>query len=306
MKKIINLLFALILITTCYAQKEQLELNLIKGEVYTQKLNSHMSIIQTISGQEAKTEMFLSGITTYKVIEIHNSIYELEVRYESLSMKMILPNGTVEFSSEKHDEKDIFSTLLGLLKDKPFLIKMTKTGKINEVSNIEKIFMGMFDKLPKLTEVQKQQIQNQLMQAYGEKAFKGNLEMCTAIFPDSAVSKGDKWVVQTKLESGMAANMETTYELMEINDSYYRFSGTSKIITADKDAYVQSNGMTLKYDISGTMYSDIKINKTNGWVIDSKINQTMKGTTQIKDNPQMPGGMTIPMTLNNEMTISDK
>ena len=257
MKKIINLLFALILITTCYAQKEQLELNLIKGEVYTQKLNSHMSIIQTISGQEAKTEMFLSGITTYKVIEIHNSIYELEVRYESLSMKMILPNGSVEFSSEKNDEKDIFSTLLGLLKDKPFLIKMTKTGKINEVSNIEKIFMGMFDKLPKLTEVQKQQIQNQLMQAYGEKAFKGNLEMCTAIFPDSAVSKGDKWVVQTKLESGMAANMETTYELMEINDSYYRFSGTSKIITADKDAYVQSNGMTLKYDISGTMYSDI-------------------------------------------------
>ena len=77
-------------------------------------------------------------------------------------------------------------------------------------------------------------------------------------------------------------------------------------MTADKDAYIQSNGMPLKYDMSGTMSSEIKINRKNGWVIESKINQIIKGTAQIKDNPQMPGGMTIPMTLSNEMTITEK
>jgi len=306
MKRILNLVLALILITSCQAQKERLELNLTKGEIYTQKLSSNMSIIQTINGQQANTNVSINGLTTYKVIDIQNSIYELEVRYESLTMKMSLPNGVMEFSSEKNDVNDIFSTLLGVLKNKPFLVRMTKTGKINEVKNIQNLFTDMFEKFPKLTDMQKQQIQSQLMQAYGEKAFKGNLEMCTAVFPNSIVSKGDKWVILTKLESGMAANMETTYELKEVNDSYYRFSGTSKIVTADKDAYIQSNGMPLKYDMSGTMSSEIKINRKNGWVIESKINQIIKGTAQIKDNPQMPGGMTIPMTLSNEMTITEK
>jgi len=212
----------------------------------------------------------------------------------------------LEFSSEKNDEKDIFSTILSAMKNKPFLVKMTKTGKVNEVKNIESVFSGIFEKFPQLTDIQKQQIQSQLMQAYGEKAFKGNLEMCSAIFPDFQVSKGDKWIIKTKLESGMAANMETTYELKEVNDSYCLLSGTSRIESADKDAYIQSNGMPLKYDMSGTMSSEIKINRKRGWIIESKINQALKGTAQVKDNPQMPGGMTIPMTMNNEMTITEK
>lgn len=64
--------------------------------------------------------------------------------------------------------------------------------------------------------------------------------------------------------------------------------------------------MPLKYDMSGTMISEIKVNRKSGWVIESKINQTLKGTSQIKDNPKMPGGITIPMTMINEMTITDK
>lgn len=305
MKRILNLVLAIILITSCQAQKEKLELNLTKGEIYTQKMTSNVSIIQTINGQQVNMNMSVNGKVTYKVTDIQNSIYSMEVRYESLSMKINMPNGVLEFSSEKNDEKDIFSSLLGIMKNKPFFIKMTKAGKINEVRNIDALFSNMFDKFPQLQEIQKQQIKSQLMQAYGEKAFKGNLEMCSAIFPDSLISKGDKWIVDTKLESGMSANMKTTYELKEVHDSYCIFSGTSKIETADKDAYIKSNGMPLKYDMSGTMTSEIKINRKSGWVIESKLNQTIKGIAQIKGNPQMPEGMSIPMTMNNEMIITE-
>jgi hypothetical protein len=306
MKRILNFVLAFILLTSCKAQKEIFELNLNKGEIYIQKIISNMSIVQTMNGQQIDMNMTINGKMTYKVIDIQNSIFDMEVAYDSLSMKMSLPNGVMEFNSEKNDENDIFSAILALMKNKPFLIKMTKAGKVNEVKNIESVFSNIFDKFPQLTDIQKQQIQSQLMQAYGEKAFKGNIEMCSAIFSDSPVSKGDKWIIKTKLESGMAVNLETTYELKEVNDSYCLFSGDSKIETADKDAYIQSNGMPLKYDLLGTMSSEIKINRKSGWVIESKINQTIKGTVQIKDNPQMPGGMTIPMTMNNEMTITEK
>ena len=306
MKKILGFVFLLLLVTSCEAKKERLELNLTKGETYTQQMASSMSILQTINGQEVKTNMSVHGNMTYKVIDIQNSVYEIEVRYESLALKMSMPGGTMEFSSEKNDANDILSTLLGVMKNKPFLVKMTKTGKVNEVKNIENLFSDMFIKTPTLNEMQQQQIRQQLMQAYGEQAFKGNLEMCSAIFPDSTVTKGDKWVIKTKLESGMAANMETSYELKETEDTFYIISGISKIVTADKDAYIQSNGMPLKYDMTGTMTSEIKINRKTGWVIESKTSQTIQGTAQIKDNPQMPGGMSIPMTMNNEMTVTEK
>lgn len=306
MKKILGFVFLLLLVTSCEAKKERLELNLTKGETYTQQMASSMSILQTINGQEVKTNMSVHGKMTYKVIDIQNSVYEIEVRYESLALKMSMPGGTMEFSSEKNDANDILSTLLGVMKNKPFLVKMTKTGKVNEVKNIENLFSDMFIKTPTLNEMQQKQIRQQLMQAYGEQAFKGNLEMCSAIFPDSTVAKGDKWVIKTKLASGMAANMETSYELKETEDTFYIISGISKIATADKDAYIQSNGMPLKYDMTGTMTSEIKINRKTGWVIESKTSQTIQGTAQIKDNPQMPGGMSIPMTMNNEMTVTEK
>jgi len=183
---------------------------------------------------------------------------------------------------------------------------MTKTGKVNEVKNIEAVFSNMFDKFPQLSDAQKLQIQGQIGQAYGEKAFKGNIEMCSAIFSDSAVSKGDKWTIHTQLEAGMSAKIETVYELKEITDNYYQIFGNSKMETADKDAYLESNGMPLKVDLIGTMTSDIKIDKKTGWTIYAIINQSIEGTTYIKDNPQTPGGMTIPMTMINEMTITEK
>ncbi len=305
MKRILNLLIGLVLLTSCQAQKEKLELHLTKGEIYNQKMVSNVSILQTINGQQVNMKISINAKMTYKVTDIQNSVYDMEVRYESLIMKMSLPNGEMEFSSEKNDESDIFSTILGTMKNKPFLVKMTKTGKVNEVKNIELVFLNMFDKFPQLSDVQKQQIKGQIMQAYGEKAFKGNIEMCSAIFSDSPVSKGDKWTINTQLESAMSAKMETVYELKDNTDSYYQILGNSKIETADKDAYIESNGMPLKYDMIGTMTSDIKTNKKTGWTISAMINQSIKGTAYVKDNPQLPGGMAIPMTMNNVMTITE-
>jgi len=183
---------------------------------------------------------------------------------------------------------------------------MTKTGKIREVKNIDSLFLRVFDKFPQLSDVQKEQIRNQLMQSYGEKAFKGNLEMVSAIFHDSSVSKGNKWIINTKLESGMAGKMESTYEYKDKTDSYIQIIGDSKISTDNKDAYIESNGMPLKFDLNGIMNSDIKINKYSGWILDARITQSIKGTAYVKDNPKMPGGMTMPMIINNEMTITEK
>jgi hypothetical protein len=229
----------------------------------------------------------------------------MDAKFEKLSMSMQIPQGTMEFSSEKNDVNDIFSTILGAMKNKSFGIIMSKAGKILEVRNVEALWENVINQFDPLPEMQKEQVKAQIMKAYGEDALKGNIEMVTAIYPDKAVNKGDKWTINTNLESGMSAKMITSYEFTDLTSDFALIKGNSTIETADKDAYIESNGMPLKYDLNGTMLSEIKLDKITGWILEAKITQEIKGDAYIKENPQMPNGMKIPMTMINEMLITN-
>ena len=182
---------------------------------------------------------------------------------------------------------------------------MTRSGKIAEVKNIESLFESAFKRFPQIPEAQLAQMKAQLDKAYGAEAFKGNIEMVTAIFPEQPVAKGEDWTIHTKLESGMAADMETTYTFIEKNRDFAVIHGKSEIKTADKDAYVETNGMPMKYDLAGTMASEIKVDINSGWIIEAKIKQEIQGDAFVIENPKMPNGMKIPMSMKNEMRISN-
>lgn len=138
------------------------------------------------------------------------------------------------------------------MKKNHFGITISKYGKILAVKNIENIF-NAFNKLPQLAQAQKEQFKKQLSESYGEKTFKSNLEMSLSMFPRKPVSKGERWTVKGKLESGMLAELETVYELKEIGSDYYQLTGTSKITTANNETYTERNGMLVKSNLNGTM-----------------------------------------------------
>jgi hypothetical protein len=306
MKKLLLLLVIVTTYHSIFGQEQKLGFNLINGQTYYHLMQSASSIKQDINGQKVNIDITLSGKIAFKVTAIKDTIYDMNVSYQQLAMTMKLPNGDMTFNSEKKDENDIFSNILGAIKDKQFSMKMTSVGKIVEVKNLDSIFENVADKLSNLTPVQKQQIKDQLMQAYGEKAFKGSFEMVTAIYSNSAVQKGSTWTIKTKLESGMAATLTTTFELKDGTENYNLIIGNGKLETLDKDAYIQINGMPTKYNLTGTMNSSLKVNNKTGWIIEAKINQVMTGNVEIKDNPNLPGGLTIPMSFETEMIYSSK
>ncbi len=291
--------------TSCQAQRADLSLKLEKGKEYKQVTNSKATIIQEVNGQKMNMVMTMSGTITFLVKDNTEIGYEMDAKFEKLSMSMQMPQGLMEFSSEKNDDNDIFSTILGAMKDKAFGVTMSKTGKVTDVKNVEALWGTAINKFDQLPEVQKEQIKVQIMKAYGAEALKGNIEMVTAIYPNSPANKGDKWTIDTKLESGMSANMTTDYEFAELTSEYALIKGKSTIVTADKDAYIKSNGMPMKYDLTGSMESEIKVDKNTGWIIEATINQKIEGDAYIKETSQLPNGMKIPMTMINEMVISN-
>ncbi|HEX4849671.1 MAG TPA: DUF6263 family protein [Puia sp.] len=303
------LLFILIIsISTqiSFGQKQRLELNLTVGNTYYHNMTSTSNIKEDLSGQSLTITMTISGIIAYKVKEKKDSVYKMDVSYQELELKTKLPNGEAAFSSERNDLNDITSTMLSSIKGQEFYVEMTRRGKIIRVKGLDSILEKMLKPFAQLTDDQKQQMKGQLGQAFGEKAFKGSFEMITAIYPAMPVEVGNSWTVQTKLESTMSATLSTTYTLKEKSSNYILITGKGTIKTADKSANVQINGMPAKYDLQGTMISSLKLDNVTGWIMESKANQNFSGNAIIKDNPKLPGGLTIPMSIESEIIYNSK
>ena len=305
MKKLQTVILVIAVLSSAQAKKFNLKLNLEVGKEYHQRVTSNSGISQEINGRQMNIVMKITGEMIFKVTAHKDDVYDMDVNYERLDMTMQMPQMSMEFSSEKTDDNDILSKILKAMKGKVFSIKMTDKGKVTEVNNIETIYGSAFDDLPQMPAAQVAQIKEQIAKAYGEEAFKGSIEMAVAVFPDKRVKKGETWTVNTKLNSGMEADMASEYTLAEVHPDHYLIKGTSTIETVDKDAYVKVNGMPMKYDLSGKMTSEIQLSRDTGWIIKADIQQEMDGNAYIQSNEQVPDGMKIPMVIKTTLTVTE-
>ncbi len=287
-----------------FAQKINLQLHLSKGNTYHHTIYGSSKITETIDGKEINIDAGLGGTTSYEIIDLIDTSYITKVRYKNLQMRMKVQDKTFEFNSDATDNSDKVSKILAHFINIPFSVEMSIKGRLNKVENIDTVFRDVVNAIPDLSEEQKQKMMTQLLNACGEKAFKGNFNMMTAMFPSRKVNKGDKWIVNTELELLQAANLEITYKLTDIGDDYYQIHGESTMKNVNKDAYVQVNGMPVKYDLSGSMITNLKLSKTTGWIIEGTIKQEMKGNMEFKDTEQVPGGMIVPIYYVNDIKVS--
>ncbi len=297
-----NYFLALLFVLNLSPEKNDLGLKLELGKTYSQTYVSRIDIAQTINGIEQEQKMEIKGGMDFRVIQSLEDRYIMSTSYTSLIMKMNSFMGETTFSSENNEE-NLLSKILKDMKGKEFTVEMYKNGVIRQIKDIENLYSGIFESFPEVPQLQKQQIFSQLESAYGEKAFKGNIEMITAIFPDSKVKVGEHWNNSVKLESGMSGLINNTFTLSKFDKENVIVEGVSKIVTEDKEAYVDVNGMPVKYNLSGTMKSTFKLDPISNWILEGTVEQEISGNVEIKDNPNIPGGMVIPMIMIHNMII---
>lgn len=295
MKKSVSIITFLFVLCSMSAQKVQPKLNLVKGETYYQNMNVDAEIEQSFSGQDMKMNMGMNMKMSCKVTAVENAVFTLEMRYHKMTFAMDTPGGNMSFDSDKKDSGDSFSAVMGAMTDKPFYMKITADGKVTEIKGIDAIFSAAIKQFDTLDEGTKQQIMGQLEQSYGEESIRKNMEVPFAVYPGKQVSKGDKWTIKTKMESGSNADIETVYELIDVTPEYYVLKGNAKITQAE----ASKNSDTPQMDnISGTMTSDLKLNKKTGWISSAAINQEIKGVVNVQ-------GSELPVAMKNKLTVSD-
>ncbi|MBP1841286.1 DUF6263 family protein [Formosa algae] len=305
MKTIYTLILASFFLTACQNQQTDLALNLDKGETYKQVTSSKATITQSANGQDITMVMLMDASLSFLVTEIKDNVYHFDANFETITMSMQMPQGAMNFSSEKEDENDIMSSVFKAMTQKTFEVSMSKTGKIINIEDVDLVWNEAINSFDQLSAMQKGQLKAQLMKAYGAEALKGTIEMATAIYPETAVTTGDTWTINTDIESGMSAKMITEYEFVETKADYAVIKGQSTITTTDKKAYVSFNGIDMKYDLVGNMTLDLKVDQDTGWILEAHVNQNIEGDAFIKENAQMPNGLKIPMQMTNATHITN-
>lgn len=304
MKHVLYSLLLMGVISHCYSQKFKPALNLVKGNTYYLTSNASSTIIQTVSGQQSTVNLSFSFNMAFKVLNLTDSVYNMEVSYNWLIMKMDLAENSIDLDSKKNDPQDLPSTMLAAMMNKPFNLEMTRTGRIKSVTNIEKMINSALQNIPGADSVKKAQFIAQFMQSFGPNAFKGSVEMGTAIFPATPVAKGESWTVNTKLMSPTQTTVSVNYQLADVIANTCFIHGDGTLITDAGATPVSINNITVKYNLKGSVISDIRIDKTTGWINSSKLKQVMMGDMQFADSPSLPGGMTVPISFNTDVTTS--
>ncbi len=305
MKNLTISLFLLAFTTLGFSQSHELALNLKNGETYEQLVSSQMQILQEISGQKIDIDMNIDGLMAYKVVGEDKDSYTLEVIYKSMGMKMVMQQMTMYFNSSDEGKEDQFSKMLKAITNKPFEVVMAKNGKVKQVNNLEAIFNSSISQFDEMPAAQLEQMKSQLSQSYGTDAFKGNIEMVTAIFPDKKVKVGESWKVNTQLKSGFEAGINTTYTLVEKNKDFYTISGEATIATKDTEEMTQMNGMPMRFDMDGKMLSKIKVDSETGWIIEATIDQNIAGDAHIGDTMGSGVDMVSKMQMNGGFKITN-
>ena len=190
MRTIATLLCTLVLMTTGFAQKAKLTLNLEEGKTYKHITQLVTTLNQDVYGQKMEIIITIEGSMSFLVNTVTKTGYDITTQYDWMKISMGMPQGKMELSSENPAEEDSFSQLLAEMKLIPFQMTMDRKGKILEMENVDakwKAVMEQFDQIP---ETQQKQLQSQMLEAFGKDARTGSIEMLTAIFPEKAVKKG--------------------------------------------------------------------------------------------------------------------
>lgn len=265
--KILLLLLIAVCSQTLFAQKTSVQLHLEKGKTYTHALNSQSEIYQRANGKTTKTNMLVTAKITYKVKSVKNGSYNLEAQYRNMNISIDQADGKdMNFNSDKPSD-DLLSNFFYHMCRTPFYITMNSLGEISSVEGIGRLVENGIKGLD-LPEEKVEQIKVGLSEAYGEKAFKGNFEIITLIYPKAAVELNESWETETAIYSkNIQATLKTNYYLEQAGEDYLQLKGESEII---------SNKLTEESKLVGSASIHMSLDKNSGWIHSAKVDQIIR------------------------------
>ncbi len=285
------------------AKKVDLKFNLENGKTYTQ--NTVMTTVtkQTIAGNEQVINQNAGTITKMELKESGKDANTYTMWYENISMGINQGGGmTQNFNSDttQLEAVDPMSELFSMLTGRKFEADIDFSGKIVEVNGLEEIISGATASMGE----QAGMIGEQISAGFGDSGLAKNMEMLTAIMPATPVKVGSTWTNKQFTSSGLPLVLNNTFTLKSVADGKAVIDVKANITVDPNQSSTELQGMKATYFMEGSRSGTLEMEVSSGFVSSADINDEIIGSISIESNPQMPDGMTIPIEMNSNTSVS--
>ncbi|MES2829482.1 MAG: DUF6263 family protein [Bacteroidota bacterium] len=296
MRKSPLLLLVLAILLSCKTEPERIFIKLTAGQKYQQKMVTKITTSQTIQGRKISSTVITEALNNFEVLELKDTIYNLNVSYESISAKMEVDGQVTPMM------KSPVSDLFDKMKGKQYQMKMSNTGRVVETVGADSLFANLTKSLPGLTEEIKAKIAKSFVKTYGDSAIKKNSFQNASLYPNRAIKEGDTWAVKKLAGDDLySPALDAVYKVDKITGSEYIISMKAKMEVGSND----KSSPLFNIKLNGTMNSINKIDKKTGLLLESKINQDMIGNMKITQGTPNMIGTSILTQFKTEMTLTN-
>ena len=296
----------------CFAEqgKVDLKLRLKAGESHEMKMTQTQNITQTAGGQEQKMKQVQEMVMGLDVLSVDaNGVMDVQMAYKSVKMVMDGPMGHMEFDSanpkpidpNRPDQK-MMAALVSAMAGCKFQMKVKPTGGTSDVRGVGEMLAKVRKEIPSGPEMEG--ADKFLDEMFDEKQLEGLTGNMMEVFPVEPVAVGDTWYDTKSINFMMPIDIDTTYMLKERKDGIAYIDAAAKMDMGDSSKAIEldpNNKMSMQ--ISGTMNSTSQVDEKTGLARKSNIVMNFSGIVKMEASPQMPEGMTIPMTITGNAVV---
>ena len=312
-KKMISVVVCVIFLTTIFCQaadKVDLKLRLKAGENHEMKMTQIQNITQTIADQEQKmkqTQEVVIGFNCLSVDAAGNM--DVEMIYKSMKIVMDGPMGSMEFDSANpkpvdpcRPDQKMLSAMISAIAGSKFQMKISPIGKTSDVHGLKEMASKIKEKMavggamPGMEQV--------LDKMFDEKQIKEMTGSMMCAFPAEPIEVGASWYDTMSMNFVVPIDIDTTYLLKQRKDGIAYIDAVAKMDMGDSSKVIEIDpNNKVSMQLSGTMNSTNEVDEKTGLTRKSNMTLNFSGVMKMGESQQMPGGMTMPMTIKGNAVV---
>jgi len=286
-----------------------LQLKLAKGKTYYQRTLMDQHITQTIMNQSQVVDVSFGMGMKLDVLDV-DSAGNMQVRHTFIwcMSKQNTPMGTINYDSAHAQQATPPAGVepLAALLNQSYVVKLSPQGQVLDVQGLEQMKEAVQKKVP--AGAQGGPMGNVADQFLDRQGLKETTEGLLAVYPNQPAEPGASWSEKRTLTAGFGRIEESKYTLQKREAGIATIGVTSTFRANPEAAPMETQGMKMRFDISGTGEATIRIAEATGLIQMEQGRAQLKGDIKVGESDQGPPRMTIPMTIdvNTKVEMSEK
>jgi len=289
--------------------KVKLKLQLKAGESHEMKMSQTQNITQTMMGQTQdmnQTQVMVMEMKCLSVDAAGNM--DIEMTYKSMKMAIDGPMGRMEFDSEhpkpadpNKPDQQMFDSMFTAITGSKFQMKTSPSGKTSDVRGLKEMLAKIKTKMSSQAVAPPAEFLDKM---FDEKQVKELTGSMIDVFSPEPVAVGDSWYDTMSINFIVPIDVDTTYILKQRKDGVAYIDKTAKIDMGDSSKPIDIDpNNKVAMQLSGTMNASSQVEEKTGLTRKSEMTMNFTGVMKMEANQQMPGGMSIPMTVKGNAVI---